>query len=613
MPYKFVSHDRNYSSYDYYDSDSLTKVELEIDAATNKLLDQDIFTMNDGVNIIHSVCRNTKNISGVLILDTNKTYGKNAKGKTYHKCIPDDMRLPGFLIAYNNKFSLQNFYKSASNKYVTFVFKSWQDKHPVGELVQTIGNVEELPAFYEYMLYCKSLNASMSNFNTTAVKSLTIKKDKYNKILKLNGNKNEDYYINQKYIPDILRDNPDIEDRTEYSFSREIPNCFAYTIDPKNSTDFDDAFSIYQTDRDNIILSIYITDVPIWLDYLNLWNSLTDRVATIYLPDRKRPMLPTILSDNLCSLKQKYKKFAIALDIHIKYDLVTNEIVKTSYEFNRVLINIKKNYVYEEPALLKSFDYKQLYRLVIKMNATTHKYQNKITNSHDVINYLMTLFNHCAAGRLHYNQYGIYRSATLKQVDYDYDSNIKTKLPDDVSSFLSIWKNASGIYNKYSSDKGDNKHEVLGLENYCHASSPIRRLVDLLNITCLEITIIPNSSSIKSYGLPFYESWVGRLDYVNTAMRSIRKIQCDCNILHLCNTNPSITTDEHKGYIFDKILRDDSLFQYMVYIPRLKLLSRVTCREDKENYSCADFKIYLFNDEYNMKRKVRLQIVNGSD
>ena len=100
---------------------------------------------------------------------------------------------------------------------------------------------------------------------------------------------------------------------------------------------------------------------------------------------------------------------------------------------------------------------------------------------------------------MNYNQYGIYRSATLKQVDYDYDSNIKTKtkteLPDEVSSFLSIWKNASGIYSKYSSNKGDNKHEVLGLENYCHASSPIRRLVDLLNITCLEITIIPNSSS----------------------------------------------------------------------------------------------------------------------
>ena len=32
-------------------------------------------------------------------------------------------------------------------------------------------------------------------------------------------------------------------------------------------------------------------------DHLNIWESFSRRVSTIYLPDRKRPMLPTILSD----------------------------------------------------------------------------------------------------------------------------------------------------------------------------------------------------------------------------------------------------------------------------------------------------------------------------
>ena len=36
-----------------------------------------------------------------------------------------------------------------------------------------------------------------------------------------------------------------------------------------------------------------------------LWRSFTKRVSTIYLPDKKRPMLPTILSDCLCSLQEK--------------------------------------------------------------------------------------------------------------------------------------------------------------------------------------------------------------------------------------------------------------------------------------------------------------------
>ena len=35
------------------------------------------------------------------------------------------------------------------------------------------------------------------------------------------------------------------------------------------------------------VLSIYISNVTIWLDVLDLWKSFSRRVATIYLPDRK--------------------------------------------------------------------------------------------------------------------------------------------------------------------------------------------------------------------------------------------------------------------------------------------------------------------------------------
>ena len=35
------------------------------------------------------------------------------------------------------------------------------------------------------------------------------------------------------------------------------------------------------------ILRIYISNVSIWLDYLNLWNIFSDRVSTIYFPDKK--------------------------------------------------------------------------------------------------------------------------------------------------------------------------------------------------------------------------------------------------------------------------------------------------------------------------------------
>ena len=60
------------------------------------------------------------------------------------------------------------------------------------------------------------------------------------------------------------------------------------------------------------------------MEVLNLWESFSERIATIYLPDRKRPMLPTVLSDALCSLTQNDIRFALELTLivinyHIHY------------------------------------------------------------------------------------------------------------------------------------------------------------------------------------------------------------------------------------------------------------------------------------------------------
>ena len=62
------------------------------------------------------------------------------------------------------------------------------------------------------------------------------------------------------------------------------------------------------------------------------------------------------------------------------------------------------------------------------------------------------------------------------------------------------------------------------------------------------------------------------------------------------------------GYTFDKILRNDGLYQYIVYLPELRLTSRVPMRECLDNYQSGKYKLYLFNDEENFKKKIRLQL-----
>ena len=88
---------------------------------------------------------------------------------------------------------------------------------------------------------------------------------------------------------------------------------YIFSIDPETSKDFDDAFDIETVGPDTVRISVYISNVSFWMDAMDLWDSFKNRISSIYLPDRKRPMLPTVLSDALCSLTQNDERFALEL------------------------------------------------------------------------------------------------------------------------------------------------------------------------------------------------------------------------------------------------------------------------------------------------------------
>jgi len=48
----------------------------------------------------------------------------------------------------------------------------------------------------------------------------------------------------------------------------------------------------------------------------------------------------------------------------------------------------------------------------------------------------------------------------------------------------------------------------------------------------------------------------------------------------------------------------------MVYLPELKMTSKITVRENMNNYALKKYKLFLFNNEEKFKRKIRLQIVS---
>ena len=543
----FIPEDRNYINWVF-------KPNIDIknfDPIKNKMLVNDIIT-TEGINY-KSDYRKMQCIPGILVLDHN-SYGRE-NNRILYKCIPNDNKLPIFLIPYTDKNI--TFSKKKINKYILFKFDNWESKHPKGIITNTLGNVDNLDIFCDYQLYCKNIHYSIQ---------------KLNKISKFLINKFHDYEniynkINSKY---------NIENRETIE---------VITIDPIETTDYDDAFSVKNLDNNKKIVSIYISNVPIILDILDLWNNLSKRVSSIYLPNKKISMLPNILSDNICSLIENNKRFVLALDIHIK----NNYIDKIN--FNVCSIIVKKNYEYEDDKLLNNVVYKNLLKVSQDLN-NERKYKEEIVDSHDVVEFYMIFMNHEIGKLLENNNIGIFRNVTCKKNN---DKNISNEINN-------VLDNVKGSYELYN--KG---HQLIGngVNAYAQITSPIRRLVDIINmilfLTSLKL-IQFNNNAYK-----FLDVWKENLILINENIKKIKKVQNDCSLLSRCiyekNNN---CFNKYIGYSIDITIKSDK-YKNTIYIPYLKLIS-YTLTDNKEIlYSQNNYTLHMFINENTLKRKIRLQ------
>ena len=519
--YKFISNDPHYVNWEIINTNTFEKVILDINPIKSKLFNHDTFNFLENVEVVlsHSPVRLNKYNAGIL--DLSKTYGRDTNNKLLYLCKPDDKRLPYFLVPYTIPAS---FDKLKKQLYITFEYKQWYD-HPIATITQNIGNVDIPENYYEYVLYTKSLNVSIQPFTKDVLRCL---KEEQQKDIITN--------ICKKY---------NIEERNDRVF----------TIDSSESIDLDDGISI-----NGEVVSVYITHVPYVLDYLNLWGSFTNRISTIYLPDKKRSMLPMALSQ-LCSLNQNEERICLVMDIDTNTMKTTISVVK---------VKIYKNYSYDEEKLLKNPDYMKIKEIF------------KSKNSHDLIEELMILFNTECTKRMKKFKNGIYKHITSSSI---------VPLPEPIFSYINISRNKKACYTEYLDEC-----------NYAQFTSPIRRLVDILNI----IQLCFNENIVYFLkGDEFYEDWFNRIDYINTSMRHIRKIQLKCKLLD------TFIHQEHKfftGYVFDKLMRSDNKFKYNVFLPELKMNTSITIQDDLEEYSEHEFKVYVFQNEGELKKKIKLQI-----
>lgn len=560
--YKILINDKNYESWNFIDPLTSNNIENEqltsINPLKSKMFTRDYFTIiENNVVITNSFIRNQCDIPGILILENNKSYGRSGKRLLY-KCIPDDIRLPVFLVPYEIKMG---FDKNFKNKYVVFRFDHWNnDKHPYGKLICTIGNVDILEHFYEYQLYCKSLHISINEFT--------------NKVKKTLSQQTFDDYINSIKNNKLLN----THENKEYIFS----------IDPKSTGDYDDALSICINENITTV-KVYITNVFACLETLELWNSFSKRVATIYLPDRRRPMLPTILCETLCSLQEKQDRPAIV------YTFVYNETELVEFNISNQVINVNKNFTYEDKKIEQNKYYCLLYNFT--------SYFGDIRGTYDIVSHWMVMVNKYSSFEFLKYKNGIFRS--LYYINKDDIIIDDPTLSKNAQRVIRNWNNISGQYVYYGTTK-NLSHELMDEKTYVHVTSPMRRLVDLLN----QIEIMENMNiNVSQNAINFKNKWLNELEYINHSMRSIRKVQSECDLLCRCFNDSAMYDETYEGILFDKIKKTDGSFSYMVLLDKINVITRYVCQENFNNKSKFKFKLYLFEDENKLKQKIKIKLM----
>ncbi len=333
------------------------------------------------------------------------------------------------------------------------------------------------------------------------------------------------------FSEDVLKEAGEIKERFSLKGRVDFTKDEVFTIDPKDAKDFDDALSLKE-EGDYFVLGVHIADVSPYVRE----NTLIDKEAmkrgeTLYFPSKAIHMLPSKLSENICSLNEGKKKFCVSLMVyfdkkwkHLKTE-IRESIIKSKKRFTygeveEILEGKKSSFsntlkkMEELSEFLKEkrirsgsleFEFPEfelIYDEKGKISEVAPLYRLK---SHSIVEEFMLFANKEVARYLYNKNYNFLhriheKPNPFKLMDlkilvqrwgFDFPVNVDDPTPKMLQRILKEWKKLEeGVYFQelllrslpravYSPIR--DIHFALNFNLYCHFTSPIRRYADLLN------------------------------------------------------------------------------------------------------------------------------------
>jgi ribonuclease R len=220
-----------------------------------------------------------------------------------------------FFIPQNSKLRIEftiperNLNGAKHNDKVVVELVRWQTEKPVGKVVEILGAGGE---------HFAEMNAIMMEFGLSDTFPPEV----------------------QAFADQI----PHEVSQDEIAKRRDFRGILTFTIDPFDAKDFDDALSYRILDNGNYEVGIHIADVTHYLQEGTILDKEAyERATSVYLVDRTIPMLPEVLSNDLCSLVPNKDRLTYSAVFELDADgKIINEW------FGRTIIHSQRRFTYEE-------------------------------------------------------------------------------------------------------------------------------------------------------------------------------------------------------------------------------------------------------------------------
>lgn len=156
-----------------------------------------------------------------------------------------------------------------------------------------------------------------------------------------------EYGLPYQFPEEVERDADKIDrsiNEKEVAKRWDMRGITTFTIDPKDAKDFDDALSIRKMENGNWEIGVHIADVSHYvIPGTMLDDEAYQRATSVYLVDRVVPMLPEVLSNDVCSLRPNEDKFTFSA----VFELDDDAKIKKQW-FGRTVIHSDRRFTYEE-------------------------------------------------------------------------------------------------------------------------------------------------------------------------------------------------------------------------------------------------------------------------